>query len=186
MRYLFLTLFIALNNSVNRLDLKADLKDDKLIIMREPVGDVMMGKMNFQIFEKYSKLDLNGYVFKSVTVNKHIIKSWTNPNHKLVIYEVITPIHVDTIYHQRESSLDSVTKKYIVKDGEKLHARGDFIFHTYVIREANKERLVYLRAKQHGLCEYWIGKRRFIPPYESIEIGFPNPNLKGILNMLPD
>jgi hypothetical protein len=186
MHFLFLILFFYTGNPVDHLDLKTDLKQDKQIIGNEPVSEVMLEKMNFRIFEKYARLNLIGYTFKSANISKHTIKSWISPNHKIKIYEVITRIHVDTVYHQHELRLDSLTKKYTMKDGEKRQIKGNFIFHTYVIKETNKEKLIYVREEHRGLCEYWIAKQHFLPVYEAIDIGFPDLNLKEILKLAYD
>ena len=171
-------------NPFSQLDLKADLKKDNVHLVYLPDQGKMVTGTRPEIFTKYAQLNLTGYTFNSFHIKSYDVKSWTSADHKIIIDEVITSIAVDTFYRQPVLAADSSTKKTSARADKKLHIKGNFLFHTYIIRDKNQPELIYQTERNRGLCEYRIGKHRYLPVYIDLILGFPDPDLSEILKIV--
>jgi hypothetical protein len=184
---LFIILFFV-SNQANTNSLNIDLKKDRYILKAEHggVNDKIIG--NLKLFDVYANQSFTRLKFEKRVVGSHVILKWINAGSgAFTIYEVITVVPADTIYQEKILGWDTVTKKNIIKKGERIKLKpGSFNFHTYIIKPATGKRLIYTTEVKQGLTEYWIGPERFYPLYESIPLGIRYPNLPEILRLVQE
>ncbi|UOE50469.1 hypothetical protein MTO98_05195 [Mucilaginibacter sp. SMC90] len=184
---LLIVLFFV-SNQANTNSLKVDLKKDRYLLKAEHggVNDKIIG--NLKLFDIYANQSFTRLKFAKRVVGNHVVLKWINAGGwAFTIYEVISVVPADTVYQEKILGWDSVTKKDVIKSGERIKLKpGSFTFHTYIIKPATGKRLIYTTEVKQGLTEYWIGRERFYPLYESIPLGMRYPNLPEILRLVQE
>ncbi|MGF7076914.1 hypothetical protein ABIC84_004877 [Mucilaginibacter sp. 3215] len=187
-RISLLIILFCVGNQANTNNLKIDLKKDRYLLKAEHdgVNDKIIGDL--KLFDVYANQSFTRLKFEKRVVGSHMVLKWINAGSRsFTIYEVISVVPADTLYQEKILGWDSVTKKNVIKKGERIKLKpGSFNFHTYIIKPATGKRLIYTTEVKQGLTEYWIGRERFYPLYESIPLSIRYPNLPEILRLVQE
>ncbi|WP_158828742.1 hypothetical protein [Mucilaginibacter lacusdianchii] len=176
---LLLLINIFITKPQATLHLAADLKKDKAMLAEEHGGYFgQPSKYHFEIFEKYTKLNMKSFKHSKKIIGKHVINSWKYVPAHLKIFEVLSVIKVDSLFEFRY--IDSIHQA----PNPKYHIRATFHYHTYIISDGKKPKLIYITELKNGLSEYKVGDEVTSPIYEDVPIGQQYPDLKEILNII--
>jgi len=184
-KLLLLMLFlIRVNNQL--CDLYSDLKKDKKNLSEEHGEelnkDILTG---MHALEKYGEMNLADFEFKSEYKGKYAIFRWrSRGNHKVIIYEIRTAIHVDTVIKDPYTDIDDGTRQATHKYGKEIPVKGTYQFHIYVIKPYNGSDLIYITETSDGVQELVIGNKEQFPEREAVPLYMPRVSLTGIRQLL--
>lgn len=108
---------------------------------------------DLQFFQLVADLDLSKADYSSQQRGNHIIRSWRLPDGDIkVIYQIESPVHLDTV----------VTQRYLEQRAPTQHRiTNDFTFRTYAVSSSTTPlKLFYLTEADQGLLAYQLNDRQ--------------------------
>jgi hypothetical protein len=144
--------------------------------------DILIG---MHALEKYGERNLADFEFKSEHKGKYAISRWrSRGNHKLIIYEIRTAMHVDTLIKDPYTNIKAGTQQGTHKYVEEIPVKGTYQFHIYVIKPYNGSALIYITETSDGLQELVIGNKEEFPEREAVPLYMPKVSLIEIRRLL--
>lgn len=152
-----------------------DLKKDRVILKGE--HGQYNRHLNFKEFYPYTRIDLSGFKYSKYVSGRHNVQRWEHgAKNKLVIYQVLSTIAIDTMIYKELVPVDVDTRMAQVTQYDTVRIKTQTKSTSYIIEPAKGKTLIYITGNKNGLHKYYLGDKAYMPIYEAIELYIKYPD----------